>query len=85
MQEMRFLITNIGHEDVLLGYPWLSTYEPCFSWKHGTIDESTLPIILRTINPHERRDVVAWYLSTDERADIVAELERDVGGEPPII
>src|SRR5580692_8111349 len=65
-QEMRFLITDIGREDVLLGYPWLSTYEPHFSWKHGTIDESNLPIILQTINPNERRDVVARYLSTDE-------------------
>jgi hypothetical protein len=35
MKEMRFLITDIGREDVLLGYPWLSTYEPRFSWKHG--------------------------------------------------
>jgi hypothetical protein len=84
-QEMRFLITDIGREDVLLGYPWLSTYEPRFSWRHGTIDESNLPIVLRTINPNERRDVVARYLSTDERADIVAELERDVGGEPSVI
>jgi hypothetical protein len=83
MQEMRFLITDIGREDVLLGYPWLSTYEPRFSWKHGTIDESNLPIVLRTINPSERRDIVVRYLSTDERANIVAELERDIGGEPP--
>src|SRR5580693_3716667 len=84
-QEMRFLITDIGREDVLLGYPWLSTYKPRFSWRHGTIDESNLPIVLRTINPHEQRDVIARYLSTDERADIVAELERDVGGEPSVI
>jgi hypothetical protein len=56
-QEMRFLITDIGREDVLLGYPWLSTYEPHFSWKHGTIDESNLPIVLQTINPRDRRDV----------------------------
>jgi hypothetical protein len=55
---MRFLITDIGREDVLLGYPWLSTYEPRFSWKHGTIDESNLPIILHTINPNEQKDVV---------------------------
>jgi hypothetical protein len=68
-KEMRFLITDIGREDVLLGYPWLSMYEPRFSWKHGTIDESNLPIILRTINPNERRDIVARYLSTDKRAD----------------
>jgi hypothetical protein len=84
-QEMRFLIMNIGREDVLLRYPWLSTYEPHFSWKHGTIDESNLPIVLRTINPHERKDIVAQYLSTDKRADIVAELECDVGGEPSAI
>jgi hypothetical protein len=48
-------------------------------------DESNLPIILRTINPHERKDVVLQYLSTDERADICTELEHEVGGEPPTI
>jgi hypothetical protein len=85
MQEMRFLIMDIGREDVLLGYPWLSTYEPRFSWRHGTIDESNLPIVLRTINPNNRKDVVLRYLSTDERAKIVAELEHEVGGEPPTI
>jgi hypothetical protein len=84
-KEMRFLITDIGWEDVLLGYPWLSTYEPRFSWKHGTIDESNLPIVLRTINPHDRREVIVRYLSTDERENIVAELEHEVGGEPPAI
>ena len=50
-QEMRFLITDIGREDVLLGYPWLATYEPRFSWKHGTIDETHLPVVLKTIRP----------------------------------
>jgi hypothetical protein len=74
-QDMRFLIMDIGREDVLLGYPWLSTYEPHFSWKHRTIDESNLLIVLRTINPNERKDIVLRYLSTDERAEIVKELE----------
>jgi hypothetical protein len=82
---MRFLITDIGMEDVLLGYPWLSMYEPCFSWRHDTIDESNLPIVLRTINPSDQKDIVLQYLSTNKRAEIVKELERDVGGEPPII
>jgi hypothetical protein len=84
-QEMRFLITDIGREDVLLGYPWLSTYKLRFSWKHGTIDESNLPIVLRTINPNDRKDVVLRYLSTNEHTEIVKELERDIGGEPPTI
>ena len=57
-KEMRFLIMDIGREDVLLGYPWLATYEPRFSWKHGTIDEANLPIVLRTIKPHTAQEVV---------------------------
>ena len=30
-KEMHFLVTDIGNEDILLGYPWLATYEPKFS------------------------------------------------------
>ena len=82
-KEMRFLIMDIGWEDVLLRYPWLSTYEPHFSWRHGTIDEANLPIILCTIKPNTPRDIIARYLSMDKQNDIVAELERTVGGEPP--
>jgi hypothetical protein len=84
-KEMRFLVTNIGQEDVLLGYLWLTAYEPRFSWCHGTIDEKQLPIILRTINPTKPRDVILHYLSTDEREKIVAELQKECGGEPPTI
>ena len=84
-KEMRFLITDIGREDVLLGYPWLSAYKPHFSWKHGTIDEANFPIILRTIKPNTPREAIVRYLSTDERTDIVAKLERMVGGELPTI
>ena len=84
-KEMRFLITDIGREDVLLGYPGLATYEPRFSWRHGTINKTNLPIILRTIKPNSPREAVTRYLSTDKREDIVRELEGEVGGEPPII
>ena len=65
-REMRFLITDIGREDVLLGYPWLSTYEPRFSWKDGMIDEANLPIILQTIKPNTPREAITRYLSMDE-------------------
>ena len=43
---MRFLVTDIGHEDILLGYPWLATFEPKFKWKSATIETTALPIIL---------------------------------------
>ena len=36
--KMRFLITDLGNEDLILGYPWLANFEPKFSWKKGVID-----------------------------------------------
>ncbi len=43
---MRFLVTNIGQEDIVLGYPWLSTFEPQFDWTHAVIREDALPVVL---------------------------------------
>src|SRR6202012_2838085 len=53
---MTFLVTDIGNEDILLGYPWLAEYEPKFSWRHTTIDENALPVIIKTIDPQIQLD-----------------------------
>ena len=82
---MWFLITDIGREDVLLGYPWLAAYEPCFSWKHGTIDEGNLPVVLKTIRPTDRWDVLAHCLSTETKDTIVAQLSKEACHGPPAI
>ena len=34
---MQFLVTDIGNKDILLGYPWLATFEPKFGWKDAII------------------------------------------------
>ena len=47
-KKMRFLVTDLGIEDVILGYPWLSTFEPQFSWKDVTVDMNILPVIIRS-------------------------------------
>ena len=74
-KDMRFLVTDIRREDMLLGYPWLSTYEPKFSWRHATIDEGMLPIILRSINPVTRnRKTIIVALEAKKQA-IVQESE----------
>jgi hypothetical protein len=78
-KQMRFLVTNIGREDVLLGYPWLAMFEPKFSWRHGTIDEQILPIILRSINPREQTPntiISATPMSEEEKIAIVYELDK---------
>ncbi len=48
---IQFLVTNIGNEDIILGYPWMAAFEPKFTWKNGVIDEKELPIILWSVNP----------------------------------
>ena len=48
---IQFLITNIGNEDIILGYPWMAAFEPHFTWKNGVIHEKELPIILQSVNP----------------------------------
>jgi hypothetical protein len=44
--KMRFLVMDLGLEDLILGYPWLANFEPKFSWRDGVIDTSYLPIII---------------------------------------
>ena len=76
-KEMRFLITNIGKEDVLLGYPWLATYEPKFKWKDATIGEEALPIIIRSVNPRVQRNrpIIAKAVTEAIKAKIIQQLE----------
>src|SRR6266571_759783 len=48
---IQFLVTNIGNEDIILGYPWMAAFEPQFAWRNGVIHEKELPIILWSVNP----------------------------------
>src|SRR6266702_4798025 len=50
-KQIQFLVTNIGNEDIILGYPWMAAFEPQFTWKNGVIHEKELPIILQSVNP----------------------------------
>src|SRR5258708_33617501 len=87
--DMVFLVTELGAEDLLLGYPWLATYELRISWRLATPFGDTLPIIIRS----KKGDLQAGpvpstalvrYVQTDaptdvEKQDILEELERDSG------
>jgi hypothetical protein len=77
-KEMRFLVSDIGREDAILGYPWLATFEPHFSWKHGAINTSHLPIILNSVNPCliQQGETIAT-LRTEDKRRIMDELTRD--------
>ena len=73
---MWFLITNLGGEDIILGYPWLATFEPHITWSTATIDVTTLPIVIRTINVKIPRNttVIARALTQPQKNTIVQQL-----------
>ena len=43
---MHFLITDLGGEDIILGYLWLAMFELHIVWSMATIDVSALPIVI---------------------------------------
>jgi hypothetical protein len=78
-KEMQFLVTDIRHKEVLLGYPWLATFEPKFNWRSTVIDERILPIIISSINPHIARSqpIIAIALTEEAKHSIVRQLDKE--------
>jgi len=77
---MRFLVTDIGNEDIVLGYPWLATYEPQISWQHAVIKEDAYPVVLRTIPPINQGVTIAFApteFTEDERRQTIQEFFTD--------
>ena len=73
---MRFLVTDIGNEDILLGYPWLATFEPKFGWKDAIIETAALPIIVSSTHPVDSQVVIAGLQTQTEKEEIIHELEE---------
>ena len=44
-----FLITNLGRDKVILGYPWFTAFEPKFHWQDATLDEEFHPVIVSSL------------------------------------
>ncbi len=48
-----FLITNLGRDEVILGYPWLTAFKPVIHWKDATLDKKCQPVIISSVKPEE--------------------------------
>jgi hypothetical protein len=48
-KEMRFLITDLGEDEIVLGYPWLAAFQPKIDWKNATLDEEMQPLVIKTL------------------------------------
>ena len=75
-KEMCFLITDLGGEDIILRYPWLTTFEPHIVWGTATIDVAALPIVIWTVNMGipQNNPIIARALSQPETETIVQQL-----------
>ena len=47
---LRFFLSDLREQKVILGYPWFTATQPRIDWKKGWIDHSQLPIVLRAPN-----------------------------------
>jgi hypothetical protein len=45
---LRFFLSNLGENKIILGYPWFVAFQPRIDWKRGWIDHGQLPIILHS-------------------------------------
>ena len=45
---LRYFLTDLGENQVILGYPWFASAQPKIDWAKGWIDYDQLPIVLRT-------------------------------------
>src|SRR5580692_585407 len=63
-KELRFLVTDLGEEEIVLGYPWLKVFRPKIDWKNTTLDEEMHPLVIRTtgwkIDAEVERIQEAW-------------------------
>jgi hypothetical protein len=49
-EKMCFLVTDLGNEDLILGYPWLAMFEPQFNWRNSVINTIHLPIVVQSLD-----------------------------------
>ena len=47
---MRFFLTNLGPQNIILGYPWFAASQPKIDWAKGWMDYAQLPVVLKTQN-----------------------------------
>src|SRR6266704_1372723 len=72
-EEMRFLVTHIGEDELVLGYPWLAAFQPKIDWKNAVLDETQQPLVIKTLGLREDKEAVhiskTWTRAAQECYD----------------
>jgi hypothetical protein len=63
--KMRFFLMDLGEHKAILGYSWFAAMQLKIDWKNGWINESQLPIILRTENSAKAK-YLPWQVNVPQ-------------------
>ena len=48
-KDMKFLVTDLGEDKIVLGYPWLAAFEPKIDWKNAVLEEEMQQLVIKTL------------------------------------
>ena len=54
-KNLRYFLSNLGDNKVILGYPWFTSAQPKINWAKGWIAYDQLPIVLRSSDAEKAR------------------------------
>ena len=71
-EDMRFLVTELGEDEIVLGFPWLAAFQPRINWKEAVLDEDMQPVVIKTLGLQIDKEVAkiwkAWVESAQKMA-----------------
>ena len=71
-EDMRFLVTELGEDEIVLGYPWLAAFQPKINWKEAVLAEDMQPVVIKTLGLQIDKEVAkikkAWIESAQRMA-----------------
>ena len=70
--KMRFFLTDLGKQKVILGYLWFTAMQPRVDWARAWIDFKQLPVVLWTPNAHK----AVFTQTKDKLSKVKASLEN---------
>jgi hypothetical protein len=80
---MRFFLTDLGNQQLILGYPWFAAMQPQIDWARGWLEYAHLPVVLRT-NGKPTDDLS--IRAADSRQTIASKLaEQEIKSKPEVL
>ena len=72
IKEMKFLVTDLGEDEIVLGYPWLAAFQPKINWAEAVLEEDMQPLVIKTIRLNENAEVERVRKAWVKRAKAMA-------------